>query len=401
MPDKILSIQLKYRINKDTSLPIDQQVRKRPYILFTLANAAGEVYTKTKKIEHVNLHRDLEGGLAIARLYFKELSDKLALNILNLKDVFPQKYRITLRDFLGEYLELRRHEVEIGNLSPGTLKADTNAAGRFRKTLGPQIYISGITPPLLREYIRTQLAAGYAKTTINIDIRHIGGAFSQAVKNGLLPANPFSDIKELKVEKIPRHLWPEEEAILREYFRERQIIHQLDFYEFDLMTGLRLDEMLQAETGNLRPAGNGLELRVLGKGKKWRWVPVNRAMEIIERRRQLMADGKQLRDYLFELKGVNQEEARRRALAGKLFFEITEETTPPQFIKRARQRCRLPDKITTHSLRHTFAVRALESGMDIYLLSQLLGHSHITTTEIYLECTPELRRVYSPHYRSE
>jgi len=394
--DKILSIQLKYRISKDTTLPIERQVRKRPYILFTLENPAGEVYTKTKKIEHVNLHRDLEGGLAIARLYFKEISDKLALNILNLKEVFPQRSRLTLQAFLAEYLEQRFKEVQRGNLSPGTLRADNNAADRFRNGIGRQTLLSGVTPSSLRDYIDGQLAAGYAKTTINIDLRHMGGAFGQAVKNGLLEMNPFNEIKELKVEKIPRHLWPEEEKILREYFRENNIKHQADYFEFDLATGLRTEEMFNADLNQLRGNRHGeQDLGVIGKGNKFRWVPVDSVMNILEWRRGIIRDMARLKDYLWEIPGIDIQEALRRAAEGKVFFEFGSYFTIPQFINRARTRCKLPPTVRPHSLRHTFAVRFLENNLgDIYDLKEIMGHAHVTTTEIYLSCTPELLRKY-------
>lgn len=400
--EHLRSVQLKYLISRDESLPIQKRVRKRPYILFTFRDPAnGRTYTKTRKIEFVDLHRDLEGGLKIAEEFFEALKRKLALDTLNLKTVFPLPATITLKQFFGEYLEAREKEVLRGNLSPGTLRADRDSSARFRRILGEQTRLAALEPEHIREYIDALLGAEhrpgqtYSRATINIDIRHLRAALGQAVKAGILPANPFEEIRQLKVEKIPRHLWPDEESRLREYFRALGIPHQLDFFEFDLLTGLRADEMLHADINRLqRTRRQEHEIQIHGKGGKYRWVPVEMVMEIIERRRGLMTDLPRLQKYLGDLESVNVEEALTRARAGRLFFEIGSYFTVSQFFRRARMRCALPDKVKPHSLRHTFAVRFLENQWgDIYTLSQILGHSSVTTTQVYLYCTPELRRL--------
>lgn len=395
------SIQLKYLISRDPSLPLQKRVRKRPYILFTFRDETGRTYTKTKKIEFVDLHKDLEGGLKIAEEFFETLKRKLALDTLDLKSVFPLPARLNLKQFFGEYLEAREKEVRRGNLSPGTLRADRDSSARFRRILGDAFPLAAVTPERIREYIDALLQAEhrpgqpYSRATINIDLRHLRAALGRAVKAGILPENPFAEIRQLKVEKIPRHLWPEEEQRLREYFRSLGIPHQADFFEFDLLTGLRADEMLHADLRRLqRTARQEHELHVLGKGGKYRWVPVEAAMEIVERRRGLITDPPRLKKYLGELESVSVEEALARAREGRLFFEIGSYFTVSQFFRRARMRCALPEKVKPHSLRHTFAVRFLELRKgDIYTLSQILGHSSVTTTQIYLFCTPELRRM--------
>jgi len=47
-------------------------------------------------------------------------------------------------------------------------------------------------------------------------------------------------------------------------------------------------------------------------------------------------------------------------------------------------------RVTVHSLRHSFATEMLMSGMPIQELQELLGHKHITTTQIYAHCLPRL-----------
>ncbi len=56
------------------------------------------------------------------------------------------------------------------------------------------------------------------------------------------------------------------------------------------------------------------------------------------------------------------------------------------------EKAHLPEHIKQHSLRHTFATRLLASGVDISIVSKLLGHTSIETTMIYAKATPEVLR---------
>ena len=56
-------------------------------------------------------------------------------------------------------------------------------------------------------------------------------------------------------------------------------------------------------------------------------------------------------------------------------------------VKRYGKRCGLEKDVHPHMLRHTFAVHCLKSGMNLRTVQKLLGHEHLTTTQIYLDVT--------------
>jgi integrase/recombinase XerD len=58
-------------------------------------------------------------------------------------------------------------------------------------------------------------------------------------------------------------------------------------------------------------------------------------------------------------------------------------------VKRVANRARLSRPVTPHVLRHTFAVTAVQKGISLPALQRLLGHDRLTTTEIYLNLSPE------------
>lgn len=62
------------------------------------------------------------------------------------------------------------------------------------------------------------------------------------------------------------------------------------------------------------------------------------------------------------------------------------EDTLAKALKKAAHRARLGKRITVHTLRHSFATAYLENGGSIHKLKDLLGHTHLQTTEIYTHC---------------
>jgi len=118
-----------------------------------------------------------------------------------------------------------------------------------------------------------------------------------------------------------------------------------------------------------------MSLRVVqGKGKKDRVLPVSTRLGAI------------LSAYLAE--------RARLGKTGPYFFASAQYDTPmpPKSIDIFMRRIRaaVGFHFSSHVLRHTFATLMLEGGCDIYALSLMMGHEKITTTTIYLACSPRM-----------
>ena len=154
-------------------------------------------------------------------------------------------------------------------------------------------------------------------------------------------------------------------------------------FELLYSSGLRVSELVSLKMEDINfEAGF---LRVVGKGSKERVVPVNlRAIDRIKRyvARERMEILKQRRSpYLFVTN-------RARPMTRQRFW---------QTIKKMGKR--LGIDISPLTMRHSFATHLLEGGADLRSLQKMLGHSDISTTQIYTKVTTDrLKQVYSKHH---
>ena len=129
--------------------------------------------------------------------------------------------------------------------------------------------------------------------------------------------------------------------------------------------GLRVAEALSL---NARTIPFGTTLRVLGKRSKMRIVPIMPAV------REAVED--YVRQCPYTLGGD-----------GPLFVGARGRPLNPDLVRRsvaaARKRLGLPDSVTPHALRHSFATHLLARGVDLRSLQELLGHASLSSTQIY------------------
>ncbi len=158
--------------------------------------------------------------------------------------------------------------------------------------------------------------------------------------------------------RLPRYLEPEEVELLlghAENPRDKLIIKLL------YTTGLRVSELV-----TLKKSDVDLEdcsLRVLGKGGKERYVYFPK---------KLKSD---LEKHMKTVKGEWLFPSKR---GGHIHY-----TTVERMLRKVARRAGLKKKVTPHILRHSFATKSLEEGMDIREIQELLGHSNLNTTQVY------------------
>jgi len=135
-------------------------------------------------------------------------------------------------------------------------------------------------------------------------------------------------------------------------------------------SGLRVSELLSLNLTNINLDDD--VIRVIGKGKKERIVPLgkkskNDLLNYIENERPKLARKKNSKGYLFLSN-------RGNALSRKTTWNI---------VSKHSKMCFPNKNISPHTYRHSFASHLLEGGADLRVVQELLGHSSISTTQIY------------------
>ncbi len=273
----------------------------------------------------------------------------------------------------------------------------------------------------LRQYLAT-LTEGHARSSVAQRLAAIRAFHRYAARTGLAPGDPWGAIatprlprrlpRVLEVDEVERliaavdgDLRPDPDprtgtgsAARRRSPVDPELRHAIALRDRALVetayaAGLRISELAAAELGNLDLARG--ELRVMGKGRKERigllGHPAREALTgYLDEGRPVLAE---LRPPLTEPPAAVFLNHRGgplgvRGLRGRL--------------DRLRRLAGLPEGVSPHTLRHSFATHLLEGGADLRVVQELLGHESLATTQIYTHVSPtRLRESYrSAHPRA-
>lgn len=204
--------------------------------------------------------------------------------------------------------------------------------------------------------------------------QHLLTFFNYAVENGHLKENPVRKIGKPRLPKnLPRCLSDEQIQALISHvhccrwfsllasFRNVAIVYMF------LFTGIRLSELLNLKVRDIDYESAKCFIEK-GKGKKDRYVPLHPklipVLKVYQRKREECLPPS---EYFFT--SIRSE----KRLTQKNLYAVFEKLS---------QKCGF--KVTPHQLRHSFARSSIENGLGLYLLKEILGHSSVSTTEIYL-----------------
>lgn len=286
----------------------------------------------------------------------------------------------------GEYLSCLE---SVRGLSPKTVAAYASDLARFGEYLGPRAPESAAAADV-RGFVAELSARGSVETSTNRAISSLRGFFAYCVKFGVRDSNPAAGLRGLKAKRsLPGFLFEREAAAFLDIPEGDDFATARDraLMEFLYSTGCRL-----AEVAGLRAAALSMprsEARVTGKGSKERIVFLNakakKAMaEYLPLRKAKLAGGKDSPFVFLSQKG--------RGLSARGIAYLV--------CARARKSM-MAKNVHPHTFRHSLATHLLDHGADIRIVQEILGHSSVSTTQIYTHVSLEkLKEVYSqahPH----
>lgn len=232
-----------------------------------------------------------------------------------------------------------------------------------------------ITTNDIRGYLSTiKQQYDYENITMNNKISYLRGFFETLLIEEVITQNPMLKIKKLKVnsKELRDPLTAEELEIVRNVCED---IREKSMVEFLVSTGVRVTEASEVNLSDIN--WNECSLSVTGKGNKTRTVFFSIRCKLY------------LQEYI----------KTRGCESNGLFLAERGKHTPltksgiEKAIKKIAIRTGITKKISPHVFRHTMASLALQKGMDIVTISQLLGHESIQTTQIYAKTNKKMLQI--------
>lgn len=199
--------------------------------------------------------------------------------------------------------------------------------------------------------------------------------------------NPFTNVSSPKLDKtLPKFLYEEEISMLFDSINTDTILGQRDYaiLEFMYGTGVRVSELCSIKVNDVDYINK--KVKVLGKGGKERYLPLH----------SLLIDA--LEKYLMYSRTELQIK-NRNEISEYLFLNNHGGVLTPRGVRdilnRLVEKAAQTFKISPHMIRHTFATHLLNNGADLISVQELLGHSNLSTTQIYTHISNEqLRKEY-------
>lgn len=271
--------------------------------------------------------------------------------------------------------------------SPHTITSYSKDIGQFTQYLLQQYDIDEldkVTHHHVRSWVVLLMEEGISSRSINRKLSAIKSYFKFLKRSGIVGSNPTARIQAPKIEKrLPAVIQEKELArLLDEMVFQESFSGYRDHLLIDLLyaTGMRRAELIQLRDRDV-DFSSGL-LKVLGKGKKERLIPIAPEMaEQIIRYTDLRNEtfGRNFFDALLVTDSGNQ-------MYPKFVYNV---------VKRYLTLVSTSAKKSPHILRHSFATHLSNKGAKLNAIKELLGHSNLSATQIYTHNSIEqLKKVY-------
>lgn len=247
--------------------------------------------------------------------------------------------------------------------------------------------IKEITYEKITKYLKHLYNQNYNVSTISNHISILKSFYKFLMRYKNLKINPMQQVRRPKLSKnIPKVLSYEDvDNLLNIELKDYYDYRNKAMLELMYASGLRVSELVDVSMHDINYENN--TIRVFGKGSKERIIPISdyaaSAVKIyLENARGWLSKNKPS-DYLF----LNNHGDK---ISRQAFFKILQKLALEKNINKS---------FSPHTLRHSFATHLLENGADLRSIQELLGHSSISTTQIYTNISKKttLKNYHSYH----
>lgn len=302
------------------------------------------------------------------------------------KQITPQSLIVTRSaERIDQFLDAIWMERGLSKNTLGAYRADLMTLARSLSESGKTI-CSADKADLL-EFIAARVQSGAKPRSTARQLSSFRRFFGYIVQQGSREIDPTADIEMPRIGRsLPQSLSEDEvDSLLNAPNTDEPLGHR-DRAMLELLyaTGLRVSELINLKLSQVN-FSQGV-LRIVGKGDRERLIPLNEESqnwlkEFIDGPRMEILLERQT-DYLFPTRRGNR-------MTRQAFWHI---------IKRYAEKAGVRQKMSPHSLRHAFATHLLNHGADLRVVQMLLGHSDLSTTQIYTHVARErLKELHGEH----
>ena len=294
----------------------------------------------------------------------------------------PYSENIKLLKFFIDFLSSKKR------FSSHTIRAYRTDIEQLIDHLGEDILIKDLNKYDLHEYVST-ISKSITSKSLSRKIATIKSLFKFMVAENIIENNISKSIKAPKIsKKLPNHLTIDEMNLFFDKSLDMVEMPLRDLSIIDLLysTGIRVSECASILISNINFKNNSI--KILGKGKKERIVLFGDKTKK-NLMRYMDQENIQIDGYLF-ISG--NKKSKNNYITTRTIYNIVK-----KYIKFISSN----EKLGPHSLRHSFATHLLQTGSDLMAIKDLLGHSSLSSTQIYTHLdTQRMKEIYDkshPH----
>lgn len=279
--------------------------------------------------------------------------------------------------FIAQYLESLEVERGLAQNTIDAYRSDLTAFCEFLFSEGAEEF-EQIKRTHINYYIKELHEESYTATSITRKIAAIRGWFRWLLAEEIITQDPSLSIELPKLAKrLPKVVSVLDiEKILKNHLDETGAV----IMELLYGAGLRVSELVSLELSNIDIVSK--YVRCFGKGSKERIIPIG------EKAKKSIKNYLKIRDFI-----VKKYRAETKQFLLKENAKLMTRQDIYVFIKKQGEL--LKKHISPHTMRHSFATHMLENGADLRVVQELLGHSDVSTTQLYTHVSKKrLKEIY-------
>ena len=279
------------------------------------------------------------------------------------------------------FLEFLQNEKKLSDNTLQSYKRDIIQYQNYLEENG--INYAKVSKEDIKAYLNYLKQIGKKPSTISRNLASIRSFYQFSIRNKKIKNDPTEDVQSPKIEKrVPSVLTAQEVELLLEQPKDVDLKGTRDkaMLEFAYATGMRVTEIINLNIEDVNLEGEYVICRV---GSKQRNIPLG-SLSL-----------KALKEYIDETRPILIRNEKEKAL----FVNVNGQRLTRQgfwkIVKYYKEQAHITKDITPHVLRHSFATHLLQNGADLKAIQTMLGHSDISSTQVYMQFQDEgLKNIY-------